>query len=189
MREERIQKGVHFLEGGSSLSAKDTREVLRGLNQAGLEEYLKSRPLKQLSVEPLPQPPKGFLAGQYDETAEELYLHPTRPKQSFGQGFNPKRLEAFSQTAPNKVQAIKYTLIHEVAHHLLKDLIAREGWLKRLTTAFEQGNYISSRAADGLEEYFCEGFAAHTFNLAALKNFDPTGYAIIEEARQELKLK
>lgn len=188
VKQERIQKGVQFMEGDSSLPVVQTRRVYRALNQAGVTQYLRQNPLKELSIENLAQPTKGFLAGQYDELEKRLALHSSRPPGSFGQPLKPKTLEAFSQTAPDALQALKYSLIHEVGHHLLTDLRTRQGWLERLEQAYAQGNRISIRAGFNYEEYFCECFAAHTFNPSALQALDPVGYAIIEDVKKELEL-
>jgi hypothetical protein len=188
VREERIRQGVQYQVGVSQLSARDTQTVLRGFNQAGLVDYLKTRPLQELSFAPLPQPQKGFLAAQYDEIEARLIVHPTRPAQTYKQAFKPQTLETFSQTARNRLEALKFSAIHEIGHHLLADLRNRPGWLARLQQAAKKGLPISRRAAVDWEEYFCECFSAYTFNPRALQAFDPVGYAIIKAAREELKL-
>lgn len=188
VHQERIRKGVQFEEGISKLSKAETDEVLRGLNQAGLTEYLKARPLKELTFQPLPQPSKGFLAGQYDELEQRLTIHSSRPSGTYGQDLKPSKLEAFSASAPDAIQAIKYSMMHEIGHHLLLDLKSREGWIEQIQNAFAQGGRISQRAGRNWEEYFCESWVAHTFNPGALKAFDLFGHAIIERVREELKL-
>lgn len=188
VREERIRRGVQYQEGVSRLSKSETEEVLRGLNQAGLTEYLKTRPLTELSFKPLPQPRKGFLAGQYDEIEQRLTVHSSRPSDTYRQDFRPIKLAAFSETAIDAIQAIKYSMVHEVGHHILGDLRLRSGWLGRIEQAFAKGGRISQRAAYDWEEYFCECFVAFMFNPGALRVFDPDGHAMIRAAREELKL-
>jgi hypothetical protein len=48
--------------------------------------------------------------------------------------------------------------------------------------------FISDIAADNWREYFCESHAAYVYHRKAFKEFDPAGYAMIEQVRKVLGL-
>jgi hypothetical protein len=182
---EQIQSGVHAQNITTTLSKKRTRAILRVLNAAGLEEYLKHFPLGQIGFVVFEDP---TLMAFYSPSTKTLLVNSQRANNTFGTTFAAGRTETVSAGAATKDEALARSLLHEMGHHLFYSSIFSTNLESEIRQAFETAKPISIRASRNWQEWLSECFTAFHFENLALQKHDPVGYAMIEQVRKELKL-
>ena len=182
---EQIKVGVHAQAITTSLSKKRTRAILRTLNTAGLEGYLKKYPLASI-VFGVPED-LSFMA-HYDSKTHELMLNAARATNTYGEVFIPGITSTISSAGLNLDEAISRSLLHEMAHHIFHSSFFATNIESEIRTTFRQAHFITRRAAYDWQEWFSECFTAFHFENPALKTFDPAGYDTIKRIRKELGL-
>jgi hypothetical protein len=123
VQQENIQLGVHILASSSVLSRNKTRQVFRAINTAGLEGFLRRHPLSRLDVVRAKTVGNRQINGEYDEDTQELWVNARRAERTYAQEFSLGKTRTVSALAPTILEAIRRSLIHELAHHVYKQRI------------------------------------------------------------------
>ncbi len=188
VQQENVQLGVHILASSSVLSRNKTRQVFRAINTAGLEGFLRRHPLSRLDVVRAKTVGNRQINGEYDEDTQELWVNARRADHTYAQEFSLGKTRTVSALAPTILEAIRRSLIHELAHHVYKQRIFGTALEGAIVQAARSGTPLTFRASAGVKEYFAECFTAYTYEPDLLKKHDPVGYAMIERVRGELSL-
>jgi hypothetical protein len=192
---EQIQIGIHVNAIQTVLTRSDTKRVLRAINQAGADTYLRDHPLEHLLIVPTIEGEDHFTLGVYRrriDLSASIVLNANRSRSSYGQ---PRTLNALPSTisslAANKLEALQRSLLHELGHHLIATSIKTTALESLVLQARKAGGRVSQRADDrhNWQEYFCECFVAHTFEHDLLFMKDPAGFAMMVDIRERLGLK
>jgi SPP1 gp7 family putative phage head morphogenesis protein len=182
---EQIKAGVHTNEITTRLSKKRTRAILRTINAAGIEQYLKKYPLNSI-VFAVPDNP--IFMAYYDPDARDLLVNVARGKATYGEGFVAGITATVSSAGTTLDEALSRSLLHEIAHHIFYTSFRATDFESKIRLAFKDANFVTRRAGENWQEWLSECFTAYHFENAALKKHDPIGYDIIERLRKELGL-
>jgi len=188
VEQEQIQIGVHVLASSSVLSRSKTKQVFRAINTAGLEGFLREHPLARLDVVRVQVIGGRQINGEYDEQTQELWVNARRSEQTFAQPFKLGATSTVSALALTLLEAIRRSLIHELAHHVFSRKIFATPLEGAVIKAAKLGTPLTFRASVGAKEYFAECFVAYTYERDLLQQHDPVGYAMIRKVREELGL-
>lgn len=191
---EQIKIGTHVGEVKSVLTKTDTKRILRAINKAGADQFLRDHPLERIE----------FASELLDEEIDTLgiyrrrkngmaniALNVSRPSTSYGQKQSVDTLpETISSLGKTNIEALRRSLIHELGHHLISTRIKSTDLESAIMIARKRGGRVSLRAdARNWQEYFCECFVAHTFERDLLLTTDPDGFAMIKVIRERLGFK
>jgi hypothetical protein len=124
----------------------------------------------------------------YLERSAEISI--TREKSSFGQTLIWGAIDKLSYAAPNALSAVRYTMLHELGHHLHNNLRDMDSFQFALTIRAIRSDGVSNYAKKLAApiEYFAENFLAWVVCRKALFQNDKFAYAMIEKALQTLEL-
>lgn len=179
---ERPRSGVQFASASGELNQREQQSVLRGIQSAGLLDFLRREPLGDIEFKSIPD------SGRYFWPSRRLQINTNRVPDSYGEAFDPDHHWSISALGGNRLDAMRRSLVHELGHHLL--WIGGHDVQSLASQAFSQnaGQRISLYANMDWSEYFCETLAAYAFHRAALRKRDPIGYGTIVKVREVLKI-
>ena len=111
-------------------------------------------------------------------------------RDDYGQEFEWGKIDKVSNTAKTLLQAIIFTFLHELGHHIHAALRDIDKFRFGMTLRVIRTNAISNYAKSPLLqlEYFAETFAAWVLYRAELRLKDQFGYAMIAAALAVLEL-
>lgn len=183
---EQVREGVHFGQLVVEPGKQSVRRILQRLDAARLTSFLAVHPLSRIDVLQdfrRPEIPRLFheTLALYERRQQRVYLNYGRPLWTFGEDFAPGTNLSMSSTGKDREDAVGRSLVHEVGHHLLN--VGGEAMVASAKLAAQKGHPISDRARRNWQEYFCETLCAEVFHPDALREFDPIGYAMLEEVR------
>ncbi|MDX2008208.1 MAG: phage minor head protein [Meiothermus sp.] len=185
VEEEKPKEGVQFYVLESKIPKKDQAEVLRGINTAGLIEWMKTRPVAEINLGTIRRPNANGMFTRWPATGKtRIDVRSTRKPETYGATFEPGKSWSVSSCGTDKLDAMKRTLVHELGHHLWYSDEAKVAPIVR--AAFAKATPITEYAKANAHEYFSETFAAYAFHRGVLRQFDPEGYAMIEEVKKVL---
>jgi SPP1 gp7 family putative phage head morphogenesis protein len=183
--DEKPTEGVQFRSLESKLKKKDQDEVLRGINTAGLIEWMKANPLTELNLGTYSKRNSNGQFTIWPATGKtRVDVRSTRKPETYGSTLEPGKTWSISACGPDKLDAMKRTLVHELGHHLWYADPNKVAPIAR--AAFAKGKPITEYAKSNAKEYFSETFAAYAFHRGTLRQFDPEGYDMIEEVKKVL---
>jgi hypothetical protein len=190
---ERAQPGVHFGEIETRLSTNQQAEVLRGLAQANALELLRRHPLGGIHLVARVEDADGSrITGKYVFNPDRhdyrhVYVSTDRPAGSYRQPFRVGRTYAVSNVGATPTDAMKRTLVHELAHHVAEvgGNEVRSLIVQSLRRAPRQ-RVITRYASERTEDYWAEIFTAYTFHPRLLQRHDPEGYNLVRAVRRQV---
>lgn len=178
---ERPLNGVHFFAKGLNVSAKDLKQVVSGIEKAGLDGFCAAHPFELHYVPRLKDERANIVTGAYNKGSQRIRLNSTRPTNTVSQGFEPGKTGTVSMSGKSEHEAMSITLVHEVGHHVINvggdtiESVVEGAFFDRAkspVTVYARGNP---------EDYFCESLAAYVFHHEKLKEFDQVGYNMVEQ--------
>lgn len=194
VEQERAKVKVHFTSVKSAVSSSIRDTVLRGAERAGMLDYLEKRPIPVEIVNVL-RDDSGPVSGQYNPINRVIQISAQRSRAELVKRLEEKNwggIGRVSDVASSVAIAMQKTLVHELSHDMLwrwADLLGTIVDVEaRVRPVYNVAKAVSQRAAFSWREYFCETHAAYVYHLALLKQLDPAGYAIVEEARKALEI-
>jgi hypothetical protein len=172
-----IKAGVHFRRVESDMSREDTRRILRVLERPEILRALQQMPIRQILICRLPEQGTSGVYSYDDRTvtlnsARKMGVH-------FGETFRPGSTGNMSAATTNKLESLRRSLLHELAHHfewmgeagkLISDAFSNPG--KRPITRYA--------ATPNWREYFAESLVAYFVEPEALLKHDPTGSMMVK---------
>lgn len=177
---ERPQVGQQFKAVSGSLTRKQQDYVLRGIQTAGLMEFLRHEPLASIEFLVIPA------NGRYFWPSKRLQVKADRAAHSYGEHFIAGKVWSVSSAGRTRLDAIRRSLVHELGHHvLLRGDSAIHGLAQQAYSA-SRGRRISLYADEDWIEYFCETFTAYAFHRAALRKHDPHGHGMMQKVEEVL---
>jgi hypothetical protein len=174
----------------SVLDEAQTQAVLEILNKIGLREWLEQHPFTVLVFEEKVFIFEREVSGYYNYRTSEARIAVTREPTEYNQVLEWGRTDKLSNTATSLLQAIQFTLLHEVGHRVhavlqKADVFGFEMSL-RAVKSNAATNYAKTPAS--LVEYFAETFVAWVLCRTELFIYDNLGYGMIYRALRVLEL-
>lgn len=160
---------------------REAREyIYRGAQLAGLDKFLDVKPLKGLEFLPNLRGVLGeALGGRYNRREQVVSVNTMWPATTYGARFVPGEVETIAETARTSTEAMRYTFVHELGHHVHRQGGAAVDTIIEEAFVHPERNPITRYAKDLPAEYFAECLAAYTFHRTALQAHDPVGYNMV----------
>ncbi len=172
----------------STLSESDTEAILEILSKIGIQHWLSVNPFKEIKFVN-----QSFLFGVevnawYDYQTRETQISTVRTRQDWGEHLDWGKVNKVSQTAQSELEAIQFTLLHELGHHIHAHYRLANTLAFRQTMTIPTTNAVSNYAKtiDRPQEFFAETFVAFVLFRVELSVYDQLGYAMILRALEAL---
>ena len=157
----------------SDLSRAKTEAVISALDRSPVLEILATWPLKEIELSRMES---ANVSGFYDHLAGKVRVNTIgRWGRSYGEAFSVGKSHRMSKATQDKMESMRRTLLHEIAHHLHE--IGGEGVAAVAERSFldPKSSPISPYATIDPEEYLAESWVAFNVEGNALQTFDPIG--------------
>ena len=180
-----LTSGVHATVVANEVSQADAERMLKSINDAETLKWLKTAPLDELRLLPKVFDGPDAVNGLYDPRSFRLSVSLEREEWAFGHKFEPGEVHSISTSMSTKERAAEVTLRHEMGHHVhMYD--GRNSDVDRIVAAaYERARaaerYITKYSKSNRFEYFAESYAAYYHRRKDLKEYDPNGYAMVED--------
>jgi hypothetical protein len=124
----------------------------------------------------------------YNSQVKKVQVNTIRRKgHNYGEAFSPGNSISMSWGTENKIESMRRSLLHEVAHHQHEaggDEIEEIG---RVAFTDNRSRPITRYARSRWDEYIAETWVAHNVERKTLEEFDPVGCQMIENILEALK--
>lgn len=174
----------------SVLDQAQTLAVLDIFVQIGVAAWLEKHPIRRLGFQTQIVYQGRVLQGVYSYKDNTMEIAVTRAASSYGQTLEWGKTDKVSNTALTLHQAMQFTLLHELGHHLHAALLEYDRFEFAMTLRAVRTNAVSNYAKTPLEpiEYFAETFVAWVLYRTELLIYDNLGYGMIQRALKILAL-
>jgi hypothetical protein len=174
----------------SILDDSQTQAILEIFNKIGVNQWLAQNPFKKLALVEQSFIENAEVSGWYGYNTREAEISVIKNINQSGQQLDWGKVDKLSHTARTVLEAVQFTIIHELGHHVhnayrqVNPLGFRQSMMAIRSNAVS--NYAKLR--DRPAEYFAETFVAWVLYRIELSVHDELGYAMIERALQALEI-
>jgi hypothetical protein len=170
------------------LDDAQTQAILEVFDKIEISQWLAQNPFKKLALVERSYVFNTEVRGWYDYVTREAEISATRDTGEWGQRLEWGKVQKLSQTGRTILEAVQFTGIHELGHHIHAELNQKNPLQFKLSLKMPQTNGISEYAKTPRrsEEYFAETFAAWVLYRVELSVNDELGYGMIERALKAL---
>jgi len=184
-RDHDLKRGVYYGAIHSDLSKIQTNAVLSALEQRDILGILRKRPLSSISF--TRALPKNW-SGVYNHRSRSIEINSIRRVGvAFGAEFVPGKTYRFAEAAKNRIEAMRRSLLHEIAHHFQE--IGGHAVARLAESGFNNvaAKPITGYAATTWSEYLSESWVAYNVAPDSLRSLDPIGYKMVEDVLASLR--
>ncbi len=174
----------------TTLDLEQTTALLEMFSNIGIGAWLTQHPFAGLHFKPRVLLGEIEVYGLYSYLERTAEIAVAREENSFGQALVWGKIDKLSYAAPNALDAVLYTMLHELGHHVHNCLRAAELFQFALSLRTIRSDGVSHYAKKSTApiEYFAENFLAWVVAREALFQNDKLAYAMISQALKTLQL-
>ncbi len=174
----------------STLDEHDTQVILEILGKIGIQHWLSDNPFKEIKFVNQSYLLGNEVNGWYSYQTRETEINVTRNQNDWGQSLDWGQVYSLSQTGRSRLEAVQFTVLHELGHHIHAMLYQNNANMFRQTMMTIRSNAVSNYAKTPQKpvEYFAETFVAWVLYRVELFVNDQLGYGIIQRALKALSI-
>ena len=172
----------------SMLDDTQTQVILKIFDKIGINQWLGKNPFKKITLVEQSYIANVEVSGWYDYNAREAEISSTKNSDEWGARLEWGKVDKLSHTGRTALEAVQFTAIHELGHHIHAELSKQNALSYKLSFQLPRTNGVSTYAKTPrrAEEYFAESFAAWVLYRVELSVHDQLGYGMIERALEAL---
>ncbi len=177
---------VHIIK--TSLDVTETQLILEIFDKIEAVQWLVKNPFRQITLAKKIYFNGKEANGMYSYRTQEMEISTSRSIPDYGKSLNWGKIQTLSMTGRTELEAIWFTGLHELGHHVHKVLLETNKAQFGMTILAVRTNGVSNYSKTAEIEYFAETFAAWVLYRTELALYDQLGYAMIERALKTLAL-
>jgi hypothetical protein len=109
----------------TALDDTQTQAILEIFDKIGINQWLAKNPFQKLHLVERSYVFRTEVSGWYDYRTREAEISATRNSDEWGQKLDWGKVQKLSQTGRTVLEAVQFTAIHELGHHIHAELNKR----------------------------------------------------------------